>query len=183
MMREFAQLKLKPVGTDWLQEVGVLWDIPEEENGFRNVYKHTTLTGYREEVLPRLIKESHASGIDPMSGRVPQTYYFLWDGDAIVGLMKLRHQLNDELRRHVGHVGYSILPRYRERGYATAGLRLLLKEADKILFDESLLLFTEASNVASQRVIVANGGNCYYDDGVLCKFKISLRRQYSHCWN
>lgn len=182
MIRHFARLELKPANeVDWKEELGLFQAIPAIENGFSHSFAFTDDVEFREAALPRLIAESNAENIGPASGRVPQTYYFLWDGDEIVGVFKLRHRLNDELRQRCGHVGYSIHPNLRGRGYATAGLSRLIKEARRIVQEDTLLLFTEAANIASQRVIVANGGVCTSDNGRLCRFELPLQRQYSHC--
>lgn len=182
MIRHFARLELKPANeVDWKEELGLFQAIPAIENGFSHSFAFTDDVEFREAALPRLIAESNAENIGPASGRVPQTYYFLWDGDEIVGVFKLRHQLTDELRQRCGHVGYSIHPNLRGRGYATAGLSRLIKEARRIVREDALLLFTEATNVASQRVIVANGGVCIGDNGYTCRFELPLQRTYSHC--
>lgn len=182
MIRHFAHLELKPANEDdWKEELGIFQAIPAIENGFRNAFAGSDGIEFREVALPKLIVESDARNIDPKSGRVPQTYYFLWDDDKIVGVFKLRHQLNDELRWHGGHIGYSIHPELRGRGYATAGLSRLVQEARRIVQEDTLLLFTEAANVASQRVIVANGGVCTSDNGQICRFELPLQRAYSHC--
>lgn len=57
----------------------------------------------------------------------------------------------------LGHVGYSVVPWKRGRGYATRALKLLLHHAR----EEGLAhieLTSDVSNVASRRVIEANGG-------------------------
>ena len=56
-----------------------------------------------------------------------------------------------------GHVGYSVVPWKRRRGYAKAALTQILPEARKsgLPYVE---IVTEPPNVASQRVILANGG-------------------------
>ena len=43
------------------------------------------------------------------------------EGDY-VGIVNLRHCLNEALRQGAGHIGYGIRPEYRGRGYATAAL-------------------------------------------------------------
>ena len=61
------------------------------------------------------------------------------------------------LRYCLGHVGYSVVPWKRRRGYATRALGLLLPHARA----EGLAhieVTTDADNVASRLVIEANGG-------------------------
>lgn len=63
-------------------------------------------------------------------GHVPDTVYVLEDdSEGYVGIVKLRHRLNDALRQGAGHIGYGIRKEYRGRGYATAALSLALDEA------------------------------------------------------
>ncbi len=56
-----------------------------------------------------------------------------------------------------GHIGFTVVPEKRGRGYAKQALKLLLSEAR----DQSLPyveLTTAPDNIASQKVILANGG-------------------------
>jgi predicted acetyltransferase len=86
--------------------------------------------------------------------------YFLWasDGD-FCGSFSFRWQRGtSELPDYcLGHIGYSIVPWKRQRGYATAGLRLLLDRARQQGLDY-VELTTEPGNLPSQKVILANGG-------------------------
>jgi len=56
-----------------------------------------------------------------------------------------------------GHIGYGIRPSERQKGYATTGLQLALEEARKRGLDQ-VLLTCGVDNLASRRVILANGG-------------------------
>ena len=56
-----------------------------------------------------------------------------------------------------GHIGYAIVPWKRNRGYARQALALMLREARREGLDE-VAITTDPGNVASQRVIEANGG-------------------------
>ena len=83
------------------------------------------------------------------------TYLAVVD-DEIVGIICLRHSLNDFLASW-GHVGYSIRPSRRNNGYATLMLALIIDKATKMGMN-SLQLSAERSNVASVRTIVKNNG-------------------------
>jgi len=89
---------------------------------------------------------------------LPGFVRWMWDGE-FCGTIGFRWQPGTtELPPHcLGHIGYSVVPWKRRRGYATRALRLLLPEArtEGLAYVE---LVSDADNVASQRVIEANGG-------------------------
>ena len=90
--------------------------------------------------------------------RLPGYSQWMWDGE-FCGVINFRWQPGTtELPPHcLGHVGYSVVPWKRQRGYATRALQLLLPQAS----DEGLPfleIVTDFENLASQRVIEANGG-------------------------
>lgn len=90
--------------------------------------------------------------------RIPGYRHWLWDGE-FCGVIGFRYQPGTvELPPHVlGHVGYSVVPWKRRRGYATQALALLLAQlgAEGLPWVE---LTTDPDNTASIRVIEANGG-------------------------
>ena len=90
-------------------------------------------------------------------GYVTCSYYWIVEGGAFAGAIALRHELNDRLLDVGGHVGYSVRPSCRGRGLATAALREVRGVARGRGMDR-LLLTCAADNVASRRVILANGG-------------------------
>lgn len=57
----------------------------------------------------------------------------------------------------LGHIGYSVVPWKQRRGYATAALGLLLPIA-KAEGLERVLITCKDTNLASRKVIEANGG-------------------------
>ena len=90
--------------------------------------------------------------------RLPGFNRWLWDGE-FCGSIGLRWQPGTaELPPHVlGHIGYSVVPWKRGRGYAKKALALILNEARA----EGLpyvQVTTDSNNVASQKAILANGG-------------------------
>jgi predicted acetyltransferase len=90
--------------------------------------------------------------------RLPGYRRWLWDGE-FCGVIGLRWQPGTtDLPPHCpGHIGYAVVPWKQRRGYATLALKRLLPEAkaEGLSFVE---IATEPSNLASQRVIEANGG-------------------------
>ena len=132
----------------------MLKEMPAVSNGFYN-------TGYeisREEFSSYLMENYNCSkGIDIKKGYVPQTMYWLYVDGKIVGIGKLRHYLNDNLRKEGGHIGYGLLPKEIGKGYGSILLRELLKEAKKIGVKEALLT-CNTDNIPSKKVIERNGG-------------------------
>jgi predicted acetyltransferase len=90
--------------------------------------------------------------------RLPGYTRWIWDGE-FCGAIHFRWQAgNDDLPPHVlGHIGYAVVPGKRGQGHATRALGLLLPEARAVGL-RHVDLTTDPENVASQRVIIANGG-------------------------
>ncbi len=90
--------------------------------------------------------------------RLPGYHKWMWDG-AFCGSVGFRWQPGtNELPPYcLGHIGFSVVPWKRRRGYATRALELLLPDVRQEGLDYAELT-TDLDNVASQRVITANGG-------------------------
>lgn len=90
--------------------------------------------------------------------RLPGYERWMWDGE-FCGSIGLRWQRGtQELPPHcLGHIGYAVVPWKQRRGYASRALALLLPQAraEGLEFVE---ITTDPTNLASQRVIEANGG-------------------------
>ncbi len=96
---------------------------------------------------------------DSMKDRI--TWYMsvrLCDG-KIVGFCCLRHKLeyDDDDIEFASHIGYSVRPGEREKGYAREQLRLVLEKAEAFGIDPVRIICSER-NEASIRTILANGG-------------------------
>ena len=77
--------------------------------------------------------------------------------EKIVGVIQLRHELNEFLLNRGGHIGYEVRPSERQKGYATEMLRLVLIKSKKMGLKKVLISCTK-SNLASARTILKNGG-------------------------
>lgn len=89
--------------------------------------------------------------------QVPESVYWAIQDGQMVGRVSVRHYLNEKLKKRGGHIGYQVSTSYRGKGLAKQILRLSLREAKRLGLSE-VLLTTDKSNLASQKVIKANNG-------------------------
>ena len=92
-------------------------------------------------------------------GLVPSATYFTIrkSDNKIVGMVNIRYNLNEYLRKIAGHIGYSIRPSERGKGLAKIQLYLALKEAIKVNLNK-VMISCEQNNIASEKTILALGG-------------------------
>lgn len=132
----------------------ILSKLPEEENGFTNIFFGLDYDGYKV----KLTKEDNSSkGIGLKPGYVPQTIFWAYADNKPIGLVKIRHYLTDALREHGGHIGYALIPEERGKGYGKELLRLGIEQAKKLGIEE-VLATCKVANIPSRKVIEANGG-------------------------
>lgn len=91
--------------------------------------------------------------------RLPGYVLWMWDDEGFAGSINFRWQDGTERlpERVLGHLGYAVVPWKQQRGYATRALAQMrgrvraqgLRYAD---------ITCDADNLASRKVIVANGG-------------------------
>lgn len=87
---------------------------------------------------------------------VTDTFFAVNEEGRIVGIIDLRHTLNDFLQ-DFGNSGYSVRPSERRKGYATEMLRQVKDVARNAGMTE-LHMATFKDNIASVKTIVKNGG-------------------------
>ena len=142
-----------------LQDTIAQWEyitaLPVDENGLTNQYHGVSYDDYIKKVLPTLISYEHP--VDMPDWFVPESYYYLWDSDCLVGEFRIRHYLTETLREGAGHIGYSIRKDKRGQGYGTAGLKLTVDIAKSIIPEEEIYLRVNKDNIASQKVMLNNG--------------------------
>ncbi len=112
---------------------------------------------------------------------VPATqFFFIRKSDnKLVGMIQVRHCFNDYLEKYAGHIGYSVRPSERRKGYAKEMLRMALPFCREIGIDKVLIACIDG-NIGSEKTILANGA--VYEstvhepngDGDLKRFWITL---------
>ncbi len=93
-----------------------------------------------------------------LAPRLPGLMRWMWE-DGFVGSVGFRWQAGTAALPPtcLGHIGYTVVPWRRGLGYATRGLREMLPVA-RVEGLPYVELTTREQNLASQRVIIANGG-------------------------
>jgi len=93
-------------------------------------------------------------------GWVPATTFFAVRkrDQKIIGMIDIRHNLeHDFLAQYGGHIGYSVLPSERGKGYATEILKVGIEYA-KSLNIKTLMLSCFSDNIPSIKTILKCGG-------------------------
>ncbi len=95
-------------------------------------------------------------------------------------MIQVRHRFNEYLEKYAGHIGYSVRPSERRKGYAKHMLALVLPFC-RALGLERVLISCHDTNEASRRTILANGGvyesTVFHPDdgGMLERYWIDLK--------
>jgi predicted acetyltransferase len=91
--------------------------------------------------------------------KVPANTYFAirMTDNKIIGMINIRHRLNEYLTKKGGHIGYSVRPTERKKGYATEILYLGLQCCKKLSI-KNVLITCDKGNVASAKTILKNNG-------------------------
>ncbi len=150
-MLELRKMNIEDAKAQWEYVTAM----PADENGVTNSHEGVSYEEYMDKVLPELLM--HENPVNMPDWFVPETFYYLWDGQVLVGEFRIRHYLTDALKTGAGHIGYSIKKEYRGRGYGTKGMALVLDLARKIVPEEEIYLRVLKSNIPSFKVITKNG--------------------------
>ena len=123
----------------------------------------------QEEIIPaaaRLEKRSYEEWLvwvqtmeeKPPAGYVPATSLFYLDAkDKLLGIIDIRHCLNDYLFKYGGHIGFGVRPSERQKHHATDMLKAAFPFI-RSLGLQRVLITCNKLNVASARAIINNGG-------------------------
>lgn len=143
-----------------------LCDLGTGENGFHMTPPNNQLEF--KELLNKFIKDSEE--IQPI-GRMPQEVYWMYVNDEIVGILKLRPRLNENLLINGGNMGFSISPGFRGKGYG----KLIVKKGVDLLKEKGVhkaLVTIYENNIPSRRAVEGNGGILQDINNGLCRYWI-----------
>ena len=89
---------------------------------------------------------------------VPSYDFFAVDEGKFIGIIRIRIKLTDSLMKYGGHIGYAVNPKYWNMGYGKEILRLGLTQYKHLIEEDKILLTCDDDNIASYKIIEANGG-------------------------
>ncbi|WP_324279525.1 GNAT family N-acetyltransferase [Fusobacterium polymorphum] len=128
----------------------------EEEpiiNGSAGLDRFSTVEEWLNELEKRSSKETVPEGLVPST-----TYLGIREKDNyIVGMIDIRHYLNDFLMQSGGHIGCGIRKSERKKGYAKQIIKLALEKCKELKI-EKVLITCKENNIASEKSILSCGG-------------------------
>lgn len=151
---ELPTIERKQEALDYLQEHIDNGSDLNGTSGLKDILEGITYEEWLDDVIKFQEKEYAES-----KNKVPSTTFFtIRESDnKIVGMVNLRHYLNDYLKKFGGHISYGIRPTERRKGYAKIQLYLTLIEAQKLGIDK-VMVDCVNTNIGSEKIILALGG-------------------------
>jgi predicted acetyltransferase len=122
----------------------------------------------------------YRAGVNLPEGYVPATQYMgiRKRDNKLVGQIQIRHRLTAHLEEVGGHIGYSVAPDERRKGYATMMLGLAIEKCRELGISRVRISCFEG-NEASRRVILKFGaeydGDTEFDGKVFERYWINLK--------
>lgn len=151
---ETPSIERKPDIIDYLDEFR---KYNSDLNGFGMLARVSTELSF-EEALEQCLSMSN-SDYSWAHNRCPNKVFLLIreSDNRIVGNIQVRWGITDEMLQFVGHIGYSIRPTERRKGYNKINLYLVLIEAKKLGLN-NCVIGCDASNTGSDKTMQALGG-------------------------
>ena len=119
-------------------------------NGSAGLDRFSSIEDWLEELKKRSCEDTVPKGLVPSS-----TYLGIREKDNyIVGMIDIRHYLNEYLTQVGGHIGYGVRKTERNKGYAKQMLKLALEKCKELKI-KKVLITCDEDNIASEKVILS----------------------------
>ena len=119
-------------------------------NGSAGLDRFSSIEIWFEELKKRSCEDTVPKGLVPSS-----TYLAVREKDNyIVGMIDIRHYLNEYLTQVGGHIGYGVRKTERNKGYAKQMLKLALEKCKELKI-KKVLITCDEDNIASEKVILS----------------------------
>ena len=119
-------------------------------NGSAGLDRLSSIEDWLEELNKRSCEDTVPEGLVPSS-----TYLGIREKDNyIVGMIDIRHYLNEYLTQVGGNIGYSVRKTERNKGYAKQMLKLALEKCKELKI-KKVLITCDEDNIASEKVILS----------------------------
>ena len=119
-------------------------------NGSAGLDRFSTIEVWFEELKKRSCEDTVPKGLVPSS-----TYLAVREKDNyIVGMIDIRHYLNEYLTQVGGNIGYGVRKTERNKGYAKQMLKLALEKCKELKI-KKVLITCDEDNIASEKVILS----------------------------
>ena len=126
-------------------------------NGSAGLDRLSSIEDWLEELKKRSSEATVPEGLVPSS-----TYLLLrYQYNYIVGMIDIRHYLNEYLTQVGGNIGYSVRKTERNKGYAKQMLKLALGKCRDLKM-KKVLITCDEDNIASEKVILS--ANAKFED-------------------
>ena len=128
--------------------------------------KSNTYEDWYKSVYDNMSEETVAEGLVP-------AHLFLAiskENGRLIGIIDIRHKLNEFLLSFGGNIGYSVRKSERQKGYATEILSLALEKCKELGLSR-VLITCDKDNIGSKKTIMKNGGvfenEVNYEDNII----------------
>lgn len=119
-------------------------------NGSAGLDRFSFIEVWLEELKKRSCEDTVPKGLVPSS-----TYLAVREKDNyIVGMIDIRHYLNEYLTQVGGNIGYGVRKTERNKGYAKQMLKLALEKCKELKI-KKVLITCDEDNIASEKVILS----------------------------
>lgn len=126
-------------------------------NGSAGLNRFSSIEDWLKELNKRSCEDTVPEGLVPSS-----TYLGVREKDNyIVGMIDIRHYLNEYLTQVGGNIGYSVRKTERNKGYAKQMLKLALEKCKELKM-KKVLITCDEDNIASEKVILS--ANAKFED-------------------